>query len=340
MIITFYSKDFFLKCFFILSYNNQICGFVEDFNKINMSLRIIFMGTPDFAVPTLDALVQNGYNIVGVITATDKLGGRGGKKVLQSAIKRYALEKELNILQPKNLKNPDFVENLRALKADLQVVVAFRMLPEVVWNMPPKGTINLHGSLLPKYRGAAPIHWAVINGETETGVTSFFLQHAIDTGDILQKATLPIGEDDTTGDVHDKMMHLAAEVVLESVHLIETGNYELEPQDDSQVSKAPKIFRETCNINFDQPTSKVHNFIRGLSPFPAAWTKLDDLEFKIFRSEKEIIEHDESVGTINTDHKSYLKFATQDGYIHAVEVKMAGKRKMGIKDFLNGYKLK
>ncbi len=302
-----------------------------------MSLRIVFMGTPDFAVPTLDALLENGYNVVGVITSTDKKGGRGGKKILQSAVKKYALEKGLRILQPRNLKAPDFVEELLSLKADLQVVVAFRMLPEVVWNMPPVGTINLHGSLLPKYRGAAPIHWAVINGEKETGVTTFFLKHEIDTGDILMTASLPIEEDDTTGDVHDKMMKLGAEVAVKSVALIESGDYELQAQNNSQVSKAPKLNHETCEINFDQKTDTIYNFIRGLCPFPGAWTTLEDKELKIFRSEKELVQHEHVAGKIFTDNKSYLKFATQDGFIHALDIKMAGKRRMAIRDFLNGY---
>jgi len=296
------------------------------------------MGTPEFAVPSLDVLVENGYNVVAVITSTDKMGGRGGKKVLQSAVKRYALEKGLNILQPKNLKNPDFIEKLRLLKADLQVVVAFRMLPVVVWDMPPKGTINLHGSLLPKYRGAAPIHWAVMNGEKETGVTTFLLQHEIDTGDILMKAPLPIGENDTTGMVHDKMMALGAKIVLKSVQTIEKGDYKLQPQDNAQVSRAPKIFHETCKIDFDQTTQVVHNFIRGLSPFPTAWTTIDEVEVKVFLSEKEIINHQHTEGQLVTDGKSFLKFATKDGFIHVLEIKMAGKRKMGVKDFLNGYK--
>ena len=213
-------------------------------------MRIIFMGSPDFAVPSLDILIENGYEVVGVITATDKKGGRGNKKVIESAVKKYALEKGLRLLQPKNLKNVDFVEELRTLKADLQVVVAFRMLPEVVWNMPTIGTFNLHGSLLPKYRGAAPIHWAVINGETETGVTSFFIKHEIDTGDMLLQSKLPIGPSETTGDVHDRMMQLGAEVVLKSVQTIEKGDYQLREQDHNLASKAPKIFRETCEINF------------------------------------------------------------------------------------------
>jgi len=238
------------------------------------------------------------------------------------------------------LKAPEFVKELHSLKADLQVVVAFRMLPVVVWDMPPIGTINLHGSLLPKYRGAAPIHWAVINGEKETGVTTFFLQHAIDTGDILMSGKLPIGEDDTTGMIHDKMMQLGAEVVLKSVKTIESGDYKLVPQDNSQVSKAPKIFHDTCEINFNQSTQVVHNFIRGLSPFPAAWTTIDGTEMKVFLSKKEIANHQHTVGQLVTDNKTFLKFATNDGFIHALEVKISGKRKMAVKDFLNGYKFK
>ena len=296
------------------------------------------MGTPDFAVPSLDTLYQNGYNIVGVITSTDKKGGRGGKKLIQSAVKKYAVEKGLNVLQPKNLKAPEFVEELKSLKADLQVVVAFRMLPVVVWDMPPIGTINLHGSLLPAYRGAAPIHWAVINGEKETGVTTFFLKHEIDTGDILMQEKLPIASDDTTGNVHDKMMELGARVVLQSVKKIETGDYKLQPQDNSKVSKAPKIHSETCQINFDQTTDKVYDFIRGMSPFPAAWTTLNDLNCKIYKATKGYDAPIQEPGTMSTDGKKYLRFFTLDGFVEVQELKLQGKRKMSIKDFLNGYK--
>lgn len=296
------------------------------------------MGTPDFAVPCLDILYQSGYDIVGVITATDKKGGRGGKKLIESAVKKYAVEKGLNILQPKNLKAPEFINELSELQADLQVVVAFRMLPVVVWDMPPLGTINLHGSLLPAYRGAAPIHWAVINGEKETGVTTFFLKHEIDTGDMLMQSKLPIHEDDSTGNVHDKMMMLGAEVVLESVARIEAKDYSLQPQDDSKVSKAPKIHTDTCQINFDQPTQKVYDFIRGMNPFPTAWTTLEGKQFKIFKVKKHIENHSNEVGTYATDSKKYLWFFTQDGYVEVLELKLEGKRKMTIKDFLNGYK--
>ena len=296
------------------------------------------MGTPDFAVPSLDALYQNGYNIVGVITATDKKGGRGGKKLIQSAVKKYAVEKGLKILQPKNLKAPEFIEELRSLEADLQIVVAFRMLPVVVWDMPKLGTINLHGSLLPAYRGAAPIHWAVINGEKETGVTTFFLKHEIDTGDMLMQEKFPIGPDDTTGIVHDTMMQLGAEVIVKSVKKIESGNYKLQPQDNSKVSKAPKIKSETCEINFDQTTEKVFNFIRGMSPFPAAWTTLDNLNCKIYKATKGVDAPLQEPGSMSTDGKKYLRFFTLDGFIEVQELKLQGKRKMSIKDFLNGYK--
>ncbi len=302
-----------------------------------MSLRIIFMGTPDFAVPSLDILIQNNYNIVGVITSTDKWGGRGNKTLLESAVKKYAAKKGLNILQPRNLKAPEFIEELKALKADLQIVVAFRMLPEIVWNMPPLGTMNLHGSLLPKYRGAAPIHWAVIQGEKETGVTTFFLKHQIDTGDILMMEKLSIGEEETTGEVHDRMMVLGANTILKSVQIIEEGNYKLIPQKNEEATKAPKIHFDTCKINFAQTTNKVFNFIRGLSPYPAAWTLLDDKTFKIFKAKKVITPHSFEAGQFVTDNKSYIKIATLDGYIDVLELQLQGKKRMSTKNFLNGY---
>lgn len=302
-------------------------------------MRIIFMGTPDFAVPSLDILVKNGFDVVAVITATDKYGGRGGKKLIESAVKKYAVAQDIPVLQPKNLKNEEFQDELRTYKANLQIVVAFRMLPVAVWDMPPLGTMNLHGSLLPKYRGAAPINWAVINGEKETGVTTFFLKHKIDTGDILMQEKLAIESNDTAGTVHDKMMELGAEVVLKSVQKIQSKDYELKAQDDLLVTKAPKIFHDTCEVNFDQPTQKVYDFIRGLSPYPTAWTTIDGLEVKIYEVEKEAIGTDEEPGTIKTDGKKYLKIATQDGYIELKSIKMQGKRRMSIKDFLNGYQL-
>jgi methionyl-tRNA formyltransferase len=298
------------------------------------------MGTPQFAVPSLQMLVENGYNIVGVITATDKFGGRGGKTLIESDVKKYALSHGLTILQPKNLKDPIFIEELQSLNANLQIVVAFRMLPEVVWNMPSLGTYNLHGSLLPKYRGAAPIHWAVINGEKETGVTSFKLKHEIDTGDLLFQEKLEIKETDTTGDVHDRMMHLAGAVVLKTVKAIEKGEYKLKQQDNSQVTKAPKIFSEHCKINFKESSKKVFDFIRGMSPFPAAWTILDGKILKLYKVQYSQEPHDLLPGSIITDNKSFFEYTTLDGKLQILELQLQGKKKMDVKSFLNGYKLK
>lgn len=303
-------------------------------------MRIIYMGTPEFAVPALEKLLEAKYNIVGVITATDKFGGRGGNKLIESAVKKFATEKGLHILQPKNLKDPIFVEEVRALQADLQIVVAFRMLPEVIWNMPKYGTYNLHGSLLPKYRGAAPIHWAVINGEEETGVTSFKLKHKIDTGDLLFQEKTKISHEDTTGDVYERLMIIGADVVLRTVRAVENGNIELLEQDETQVSKAPKIYHETCEINFNQPTMKVYNHIRGLAPFPVAWTTIDGLECKILKSGiSDEANETHAPGTILTDNKRYLKIACKDGYLAILEIKMQGKKLMDIKSLLNGYKI-
>ena len=296
------------------------------------------MGTPDFAVPSLKILLEAGYDIVGVITSTDKMGGRGKKQLIQSAVKKYALGKGLNVLQPKNLKHPDFLKELKALRADLQVVVAFRMLPEVVWNMPPMGTINLHGSLLPKYRGAAPINWAVIKGEKETGATTFLLKHEIDTGDILFRESMLIGENETAGEVHDKMMEMGAGLVLKTVRALESGNYQTIPQDTSQATKAPKIFHETCEVNFHQNTETIHNFIRGLSPYPTAWTTLDDTKLKIFKTKKEMANHCFAPGAFIANGKNQLKVSTLDGFVHLLEVQLAGKKRMKIADFLRGYK--
>lgn len=302
-----------------------------------MDLRIVFMGTPDFAVSSLDILINNGYNVVGVITATDKWGGRGKKTLIESAVKKYAVEKGLTVLQPKNLKSPEFLEELRQLNANLQIVVAFRMLPEVVWDMPEYGTFNLHGSLLPKYRGAAPIHWAVINGEKETGVTTFFIRHEIDTGDMILQAKLPIAEDETTGSVHDRMMQLGAETVLETVKMIEAGNYTLQKQDDSLACKAPKLSKENTEIDFHRDTDTVYNFIRGLSPYPVAWTKLDDKLFKIYQAEKVLEKHAIEPGEFISDNKSFIRISTLDGFIDIKELQLQGKRKMSTRDFLNGY---
>jgi len=304
-------------------------------------MRIIYMGTPEFAVPALQTLVENEYDIVGVITATDKMGGSGGKKLIESGVKKYAVSQGLNVLQPKNLKNPEFVEEVRALKADLQIVVAFRMLPEVIWDMPEHGTYNLHGSLLPRFRGAAPIHWAVMTGAEETGVTSFKLKHEIDTGDLLFQEKTRISDEDTTGDVYERLMHMGAGVVLKTVRAVEAGKVTLSPQDNSQVSKAPKIYHETCEIDFNKTAREVYNHIRGLNPFPTAWTKIDGLECKILKSGMSDEELDPAhvPGTILTDNKRYLKIACSDGYLAILDLKMQGKKKMDIKSLLNGYKV-
>ena len=302
-------------------------------------MKIIFMGTPDFAVPSLDILVKNGFDIVAVITSTDKYGGRGGKKLIESAVKKYAVSKDIPVLQPKNLKSPSFIEELSSYEADLQLVVAFRMLPVVVWDMPRLGTYNLHGSLLPRYRGAAPINWAVINGDKYTGVTTFKLKHAIDTGDLMHQEKVEITEDDTAGTVHDKMMQVGAELILKTVKSIESGDYETFPQDESQVSKAPKIFHDTCKIDFSKPADEVYNFIRGLSPYPGAWMELDGLEMKVFDTERSFEESIPATGTIVSDNKRYLKVAASDGFIVFKDVKLQGKKRMDIKSFLNGYQV-
>ena len=315
------------------------------------SPRIIFMGTPEFAVASLDALVQAGYPIVAVITAADKPAGRG-MKLTESAVKKYAVAKGLPVLQPEKLKNPLFIEELRSLKADIQVVVAFRMLPEMVWSMPPMGTINLHGSLLPQYRGAAPINWAVINGEKETGVTTFKLQHEIDTGNILLQERFPIGEDETAGDVHDKMKEIGANLLVKTIDGLVAGTLKEQPQTsgdpaslthDSRLTPhdlrhAPKIFTETCKIDWTKPVDDIYNLIRGLSPFPAAFTLFNDKVLKIFRSKKEISVPSVAPGAYLTDHKTYLKFAAADGYIHATDIQLEGKKKMMIDEFLRGYR--
>ena len=319
------------------------------------SLRIVFMGTPEFAVASLEALVKAKCNIVGVITAPDKPAGRG-MKMTESAVKKYAVRHHLKVLQPEKLKNLQFLEELRSLNADLQIVVAFRMLPESVWNMPPLGTINLHGSLLPHYRGAAPINWAVINGEKETGVTTFKLKHEIDTGDILMQESFPIDENETAGDVHDKMKEIGARVLVETVKGIADGTLEERPQstgdslqnkdDDSELltpnsqllKHAPKIFTETCNIDWRRSIDEIHNLIRGLSPFPCAFTELGDKTIKIFRGEKELSLPSSKPGRWESDGKTYLKFAAKDGYILLKDVQLEGKKRMLIEDFLRGYR--
>jgi methionyl-tRNA formyltransferase len=312
--------------------------------------RIVFMGTPEFAVASLDALVKAGANIVGVITAPDKPAGRG-MKLTESAVKQYAVAKGLHILQPLKLKDPAFLEELRTLQADVQVVVAFRMLPEVVWSMPPLGTINLHGSLLPQYRGAAPINWAVINGEKETGVTTFKLQQEIDTGNILMQESFPIGEDDTAGMVHDYMKEIGAKLLVRTVEGLAEGILEGIPQSDTDtlesepslqqpatLKHAPKIFTETGKIDWHKPVYEVHNLIRGLSPYPAAFTYLQDRMLKIYGSKKEIATPTVPVGAADTNGKTYLKFACPDGYIHVLDLQMEGKKRMKIDEFLRGFR--
>jgi methionyl-tRNA formyltransferase len=274
---------------------------------------------------------------VGVVTATDKYGGRGKKQLLESPVKKYAVEQGIPVLQPKNLKSPEFQEELRALNANLQVVVAFRMLPEAVWDMPEHGTFNLHGSLLPRYRGAAPINWAVINGDTETGVTTFFIRHEIDTGDVLFQEKMPIGPNETAGEVHDRMMLLGAETVLKTVKAIASGDYHLQKQDDALATKAPKLFRETCEIDFDQPVEKVHNFVRGLSPYPAAWTTLDGKQLKVLRAHYEKADADAQPGTFISDNKSWIKIAAADGWLVVTELQLQGRKRMKTSDFLNGF---
>jgi len=305
----------------------------------NIIPRIVFMGTPEFAVASLDALVQAGCNIVGVITAPDKPAGRG-MKLTESAVKKYAVEKQLHILQPVKLKDPEFLSALKNLQADLQIVVAFRMLPEVVWDMPPMGTINLHGSLLPQYRGAAPINWAVINGEKETGVTTFKLQHEIDTGNILLQDRFPIGDDETAGEVHDKMKEIGARLLVKTVEGLAKGSLTEMPQkaDIEPIQHAPKIFTETCKIDWDHSVIAIYNLIRGLSPYPAAFTYLNDKMLKIYKAKKELHNAPKSAGSFETDNKTYLKFAGSDGYIYVTELQLEGKKRMTIEEFLRGYR--
>ena len=296
------------------------------------------MGTPEFAVASLQTLVEAGCNIVGVITAPDKEAGRG-MQLQQSAVKKYAEASGLLVLQPGKLKNPEFLETLRALNADLQIVVAFRMLPELVWNMPPMGTVNLHGSLLPQYRGAAPINWAIINGEKETGVTTFKLQHEIDTGSILLKETISVGEDETAGELHDRMKEVGARLLLKTVKGLAENSLVPEPQAISPGLKhAPKIFTETAAINWDKPTSEVYNLIRGLSPYPAAFTELNGKKLKIYSAEKVMQPPVVQPGEIETDQKTFLRYACKDGFISVKNLQLEGKKKLSVEEFLRGYR--
>lgn len=308
-------------------------------------LRIVYMGTPDFAVEPLSKLVEGGYNIVGVITMPDKPIGRHQNELSASPVKKYAVEHGLRVLQPAKLKDPEFVEELRSLQADLQIVVAFRMLPEVVWNMPRYGTFNLHAALLPQYRGAAPINWAIINGDTETGITTFFLDHDIDTGSVIQRVPVPILDTDNVEDVHDKLMHLGSDLVVETVDNILSGTVTPIPQSELQTDEplrpAPKIFKETCRIDWTQGVKRTYDFVRGLSPYPAAWTELTyngkTSVLKVYATSKEFCEVSEPIGTIVTDGKTYLKVAQADGYQHLLTIQLAGKKRMQTADFLRGF---
>jgi methionyl-tRNA formyltransferase len=305
-------------------------------------MRIVFMGTPQFAVTSLDALITAGCDIVAVVTAPDKPAGRG-QKLNESAVKQYAVSNGLKVLQPEKLKNPEFLEELKSLQADLQVVVAFRMLPEVVWNMPPRGTINLHASLLPQYRGAAPINWAIINGEKESGVTTFFLRHEIDTGDILFTEKVTLTGHETAGELHDRLMNKGAGLLVKTVKGVESGRYNEHPQsqllEGVELKHAPKIFKEDCLIDWNQPAEAIYNKIRGLSPIPTAYTTLNGKILKIFKAEYELTEPGILPGGFLTDNKTHLKFAAMDGFISPTEVQLEGKKQMGIGEFLRGMKL-
>lgn len=302
--------------------------------------RIIFMGTPDFAVASLSKIVEGGFEVAAVVTAPDKPAGRG-MNLAESAVKKFSKENGLPLLQPVKLKDPAFVESLRTLNADLFVVVAFRMLPEVVWNMPREGTINLHASLLPDYRGAAPINWAIINGEEMTGLTTFRLQHEIDTGDILKQLKIPIGQDTTAGDLYEEMKVTGASLLLDTLVDLQQGRITPIKQEELQQGTgnkhAPKITTETCRISWDNSVKDVYNLIRGLSPYPAAFTTLERKILKIFRAEKEETSPATEPGSYQTDGKSYLKFACNNGYIYAKELQLEGKKRMSVTEFLRGY---
>lgn len=310
-------------------------------------LRIVYMGTPEFAVEPLRCLVEGGYSVVGVLTMPDKPAGRG-HKVQFSPVKEYALEHNLPLLQPEKLKDEAFVEELRAWKADLQIVVAFRMLPEVVWNMPRLGTFNLHASLLPQYRGAAPINWAVINGDKETGITTFFLKHEIDTGEVIQQVRVPIADTDNVGIVHDKLMMLGGRLVIETVDAILDETVKPIPQEQmavvGELRPAPKIFKDTCRIDWSQPVKRIYDFIRGLSPYPAAWTELVQpngtvVVLKIFETEKIVESHSLPFGTIRTDGKTYIRIAALDGFIDIRSLQLPGKKRLKTDELLRGFRL-
>ena len=310
------------------------------------ALRIVYLGTPEFAVESLKRLVDGGYNIVGVVTMPDKAIGRHQNVLSKSAVKVFAESHGLPLLQPANLKDPEFVAQLKAWQADVQVVVAFRMLPEVVWAMPRFGTFNLHAALLPQYRGAAPINWAIINGERETGITTFFLQHEIDTGNVIQQVRVPIADTDTAGDIHDRLMLLGGDLVIETINKLIEGNIKVIPQEEMQTDEplkpAPKLFKDNCKIDWNAGVKKCYDLIRGLSPYPAAWTTFVSGEkqqtLKIFFSEREFCTPAAPVGTIIIADKADLKVALSDGYLHLKEIQPAGKKRMPVADFLRGFR--
>ncbi len=303
-------------------------------------MKIIFLGTPEFAVATLDAIINAGYEVVAVITSPNKLGGRGMKQLIESAVKVYAVSHNIPVLQPTNLKSPSFLRELRAYQADLQVVVAFRMLPELVWDMPPLGTYNLHGSLLPDYRGAAPINWAIINGETTTGVTSFKLKHAIDTGSIALQQEIPIDQEDDVQTLHDKMMLIGAALMVKTLQAIDDNTLVLIPQEEKVGKHAPKIFHEDCQIDFSRSVVHVYNFIRGLSPYPTAWFMLEGKKVKVFKTSYYHCEDEHLPGQNVSDAKNYWKVKCANGYLNILDLQEEGRKRMPIKDFLNGTKLR
>lgn len=309
-------------------------------------LRIIYLGTPDFAVEALRKLVEGGYNVVAVVTMPDKPVGRHQNKLQASPVKEYALSKGLPVLQPDKLKDPGFLETLRSYRADLQIVVAFRMLPEVVWSMPRYGTFNIHAALLPQYRGAAPINWAIINGDRETGLTTFFLQHDIDTGDIIDRVKVPISQDCTFGQLHDTLMALSGDLATKTVDSIIDGTVKGTPQEqyytDEPLRPAPKIFKETCRIDLTKSLDEIYNFVRGLSPLPGAWTEMksggETTVLKIYSATKRPADHNLAPGTIVSDGKKNLEIALRGGFLHVTELQMAGKKRMAAASFLCGYK--
>lgn len=308
-------------------------------NKQPEDLRIIYMGTPEFAVPTLDSLVDAGMNVVAVITAPDKPAGRN-MKLKPSAVKQCALKHNLPVLQPPRLKNPAFLEELRSYKADLQIVVAFRMLPEVVWNMPELGTFNLHGSLLPQYRGAAPINWAVANGDKETGLTTFFLKHEIDTGDILLQEKEPIHAEDTAGTLYERLMAKGPALVLKTVALIASGNYQLQQQDTSKpIKHAPKLSREIAQVDLNQRAEAIHNFVRGMSPFPTAWIEFEGKPMKLHKTNPVQESYGGGEKPFHTDGKTFFHLPATDGYVEVLELQLPNKKRMPVEDFLRGARL-